>query len=126
MLKRILKKITPATILAVFAAVGTLYAQDVFRVITNYPNPFDSRCENTIILYTLHMDSDVKVDIYDLFGNLVKEYPAERQASGIRMVLWDGSNDSGQKVAKGGYICVVNVKSDSILYSTVRKIGVIH
>ena len=97
--------------------------------VVNYPNPFDSRKENTTISYMLKQDAEVSILIYDLFGFRVWEntYPpgAEGGKYGINSVTWDGSDSSGNKVSKGGYIAVIQYKGDKVI-SVKRKIGVIH
>ena len=96
--------------------------------LANYPNPFDSRREETFITYHLPQDYPVRVKIYDLFGYQVKEfrfYPGEMGGrEGVNNIRWDGSNESGDKVSKGGYICRVTVEGDRPV-NGVRKIGVI-
>jgi hypothetical protein len=108
---------------AAFSAVPTLEA---YNVITNYPNPFNSRQENTTILYTLTADCAVTAKIYDLFGNQVKEYPEKTETAGVKRVVWDGTNDNGAKVAKGGYIFVIEIKNDGVKVMATRKIGIVH
>ena len=95
-------------------------------VVSNYPNPFDSRNENTTIVYSVSQEGSARMLIYDLLGNLVKEYPSNYIGIGTNKVMWDGTNEAGQKVAKGGDICVVEIINDSNRILTVRKIGVIH
>jgi flagellar hook assembly protein FlgD len=95
-------------------------------VVSNYPNPFDSRNENTTIVYSVAQEGNARMLIYDILGNLVKEYPSNYIGTGTSKVTWDGTNEAGQKVAKGGYICVVEIINDSNRILTVRKIGVIH
>lgn len=87
----------------------------------NYPNPFNSRKSTTAILIRKpsHL-RDITIKIYDLFGRCVRQI--ENIADDV--VIWDGKDDEGRYVAKGGYICVVTTSDGSI--STFRKIGVIH
>ena len=97
--------------------------------LVNYPNPFDSRREETIIRYELPQDLAVRVRIYDLFGYQVKDFhfsPGERGGrAGENEVRWDGTDQTGEKVTKGGYICQVTVEGD-LAARGIRKIGVIH
>ena len=95
-------------------------------LVTNYPNPFDSRYEATSIVYKVETESQIKMKIYDLFGNLVREYNVGGSILGTNEIVWDGTNEAGQKVAKGGYICVLEVLNNSNRIVTTRKIGVIH
>jgi len=95
-------------------------------VVSNYPNPFDSRNQFTTIIYSFSREGRGRMVIYDLFGNKVKEYPLESSGTGASRIIWDGTNEMGQKVAKGGYICVVEVLTSSNKVLATRKIGVIH
>ncbi len=118
---------------ASFLTSGILYGlgerSSLLEGLTNYPNPFNSRSEATSIAYQLPADQPVRVRIYDLFGFQVKEYqfsPGEMGArSGNNTISWDGTDESGQKVSKGGYVCMVMVQGDQPARG-VRKIGVIH
>lgn len=94
--------------------------------VTNYPNPFDSRHEFTTIVYFLKDEAEVGLKIYDLFGNLVLEYPKAKAYCGVKTVVWDGRNESGQKVSKGGYIAIIEIDYASGQFLVTRKIGVIH
>ena len=96
------------------------------RTITNYPNPFDSRSEFTTILYNLSAESSVKVKIFDLLGNQVREFPVRKEGAGLNSLIWDGTDDTGRKVAKGGYLCAVEIENENIEFVATRKIGVIH
>ena len=126
-LKRTVKVIILVLNLTGLAAVlPAAAALEVYKIITNYPNPFDSRQENTTILYTLGADCEVKAKIYDLFGNPVKEYPEKMETAGIKRVVWDGTDNSGSKVAKGGYVCVVEIRNGGVKVMATRKIGVVH
>jgi hypothetical protein len=125
--KKMIGMMALATILIGYAGIAPLSPiQDVPRIVTNYPNPFDSRSGNTTILYRLFTDSAVKVKIYDLFGNMVREYPSSREDAGVYRIVWDGTNESGEKVAKGGYLCIIEVSNEAVRYVATRKIGVLH
>lgn len=95
-------------------------------IVTNYPNPFDSRNESTTILYVVSGQSVVNIKIYDLLGILVRDYSVIDNTQGTNKIVWDGTNDSGQKVAKGGYICVLDISSEAGRTRAIRKIGVLH
>ncbi|MDI6756500.1 MAG: FlgD immunoglobulin-like domain containing protein [Endomicrobiia bacterium] len=89
--------------------------------LANYPNPFDSRVTTTRIVINKPLaSSTVSVTIYDLFGVPVRTYGRVELSS----VVWDGRDDEGRYVAKGGYICVVSTVEGRIAAST--KIGVLH
>ncbi|MBN1620981.1 MAG: hypothetical protein JW871_00130 [Endomicrobiales bacterium] len=128
--KRFIKLILLKVVILGLVCVDAISPANVYdlhkNLVTNYPNPFDSRHESTQIICKVSYEANTKMMIYDLFGNLVREYPSERMMSGIKRIRWDGTNESGQKVAKGGYICVVEITNDSNRILATRKIGVIH
>jgi len=108
--------------------------QEVISQVTNYPNPFDSRKPGlegeTAIAYSLAQDAKVSMVLYDLLGRRVREWSFPSGDMGGRLgsnqVLWDGTNETGQKVSKGGYIAEIQVETSSTTATVIRKIGVIH
>ncbi|MEK7389907.1 MAG: FlgD immunoglobulin-like domain containing protein, partial [Elusimicrobiota bacterium] len=118
--------------LAQNAATGI--TADILTGVSNYPNPFDSRkggeLGRTKITYTLNSDADVTITIYDALGYLVKTLTAspgtEGGKAGQNFVPWDGRNDAGALVAKGGYTARIKAKASSGSATVIRKIGVIH
>jgi hypothetical protein len=68
------------------AALPTAYSLS-----QNYPNPFNA---TTTIKYQLPVDSDVELEIYNLFGQKVATLVDSRQQAGYRSVIWDASEVS--------------------------------
>jgi len=116
------------------APAATGLPADVITSVSNYPNPVDTRLGGeqgkTQIVYILNQDAEVTITLYDLLGYKVKEWhlmPGENGGrKGANSVPWDGTNELGDKVAKGGYIAQIRVKSDKGVVTAIRKIGVIH
>ena len=108
--------------------------QPVITDLTNYPNPFDSRKSGmegqTVIAYQLVNDSKVTVEMYDLLGHKVRGWNFAAGINGGRQGAnsfnWDGTNEAGQKVSKGGYIAQLVIESPQGTVTVIRKIGVIH
>jgi len=73
-----------------------------FRLFPNYPNPFNPV---TNITYFLPADAEIKLIIYNLKGEKVKELTHGFQTRGWRKVIWDGKNSQGKKVSSGIYFC---------------------
>ena len=74
-------------------------------LLTNYPNPFNPE---TWIPYELAKDSDVRVNIYDAKGVVIRtlslgHQPAGRYREKHRAAYWDGKNQVGEPVASGLY-----------------------
>jgi len=67
-----------------------------YSLTQNYPNPFNPV---TKISYTLPVDSDVKLLVYTINGELVRELVNQKQSAGTYNVIFDGSN-----LSSGTYI----------------------
>jgi flagellar hook assembly protein FlgD len=68
----------------------------------NYPNPFNPE---TTIRFDLAQNVPVRIDIYNVTGQLVRRLvEADRQA-GSYQVVWNGRNDDRQLLPSGIYFC---------------------
>lgn len=129
--QKIFQIATAALMLVSWAIIGA-YSIPMSRLstLTNYPNPFDSRNQNTTIAYYLDEDARVTVQLYDLFGYMVRRWEffpsTEGGCRGLNRFYWDGTQEDGRKVAAGGYICQVVVKENASVVQGIRKIGVVH
>lgn len=85
-------------------AVGTTYAPTAFRLLQNFPNPFNP---STTIVYETAGTSNVRVRIFDTRGALIRDLLDTQQAAGLHQVVWDGTDNSHGHVASGVYISVV-------------------
>lgn len=68
---------------------------------TNYPNPFNP---STLIKYDLPEASNVRLEVYNLLGEVVKTLFNGNQQAGFQSVRWDGTNNSGIQVSSGVYV----------------------
>ncbi|OGS46208.1 MAG: hypothetical protein A2539_02895 [Elusimicrobia bacterium RIFOXYD2_FULL_34_15] len=115
-------------------AASTGLPPEVISNVSNYPNPFDTRKGGeegkTHITFILNQDADVTITLYDLLGykvmemNFGKGTPGGKQ--GPNDVTWEGKNELGDFVGRGGYIAHIKAVGDRGTKTTVRKIGVIH
>lgn len=64
------------------------------------PNPMSSEAT---IRYTLSKSADVTLKVYDVTGSVVKTLVNESVEAGHHSVLWNGTNEAGNKVANGVY-----------------------
>jgi hypothetical protein len=67
------------------------------------PNPFSYR---TMISYSLSSTNTYKLTIYDLAGRTIRTWNLNNLNS--HEIAWDGSNEIGQKVNTGIYLCVLS------------------
>lgn len=76
--------------------VPTAYALD-----QNYPNPFNP---TTSIQFALPQSDNVKLKIYNIRGQLVRNLANANYEAGYHTLQWDATDDRGVKVASGIYI----------------------
>ncbi|MFQ5706511.1 MAG: FlgD immunoglobulin-like domain containing protein [bacterium] len=89
-----------------------------FALLQNYPNPFNP---DTRIRYQVARTSAVKIQIYNLMGQLVKTLVDEKQSAGSFAVVWHGDNDQGQQVSSGVYF----LKMKAGDFNGVRKMALV-
>ena len=78
-----------------------------FRLLPNYPNPFNNR---TILTFYLKNENTVQLSIYNLTGELVAELGGERFTSGYHSIGWDGRDMNGLIVPTGMYLTQMKVQ----------------
>ena len=104
---------------------GIAFLEQLFRLSTpkktsllpNYPNPFNPE---TWIPYQLATSSNVKINIYNAQGVLVRVLPLGHQSAGYymnrsRSAYWNGRNTLGEPVASGVYYYQLETDGMSLL-----------
>lgn len=71
-----------------------------FKLYQNFPNPFNS---STRIRYDLPDDSDIRIDIFDISGRLIKTLIDDDYQAGTYFVDWIGNDRMNEKVSSGVY-----------------------
>ena len=66
----------------------------------NYPNPFNP---STTISYNLPKTGSVRLDIYNIKGQLVRTLVNDHKTAGSHSVIWDGKDDNGRAASTGVY-----------------------
>jgi hypothetical protein len=85
----------------------------------NYPNPFNP---STQIKFALPVNADVKITIYNLLGEVVKQLTAIDMNAGSHSVQWNADDDIGNKVSSGIYFYKLKANGvDGSEFSQVRK-----
>lgn len=81
---------------------------DHFRLLGNYPNPFNGRTSIRIAVdQPLHRL--VKVRIYNSLGQLVRELQVWISGRGIYEVQWDGLTAAGEPAPSDQYLYIVDI-----------------
>jgi hypothetical protein len=81
-------------------------AEAVLQDLVNYPNPFGSGTHFTFSHNLPFSDLDVRIEVFDLQGRLLKGIETRVQSSGFRSppIFWDGTSDQGKPIGNGIYI----------------------
>ena len=72
----------------------------VFALRTNYPNPFNP---STNISFSIPSPAQVKLTVYNVKGQKVKELINDTMDMGKHTVQWDGTDQRNRKVSSGLY-----------------------
>lgn len=78
----------------------TIGVPDEFCLEPNYPNPFNS---STTISYNLPKSSQVELNIYNVYGQIIFHLVNEYQKAGRYAANWPGIDENGRNVASGIY-----------------------
>lgn len=80
-------------------------------VFQNVPNPFTS---HTTFEFDLQDPSEVKVDVYDVTGRLVKAASVGTMGRGRHQLAFDGRDAAGNKLPSGVYFYRVSARGSSV------------
>ncbi len=80
----------------------------------NYPNPFNPE---TTIRYSLSNNGPVKIQIYNIKGQLIRNLVNENKKAGYYTVIWNGKDEQGKSVSSGIYF----YRMQSSKYSATQK-----
>jgi hypothetical protein len=113
--------------------ISTIYSDKEFRswavapersaLLQNYPNPFNPE---TWIPFQLKEGDNVKICIYSLSGELVRELNLGYKLAGVyinsdRAAYWDGKDKFGQSVANGIYFYSISAGN----FNAVKKLAIL-
>ena len=80
------------------------------RIVSNYPNPFNS---STTITLNYSEGGDVSIRIYDIIGRLIRELNAIDKEGGEIKAAWDARDNSGKEVSSGVYFARIGANNHS-------------
>ena len=81
-----------------------------FALLPNHPNPFNPVTE---ISYALDRAGDVRLEIFDQNGKMVRQLVAGFQAAGHHSLNWNGINDFGHIQPSGVYFAKLSCHGES-------------
>lgn len=71
-----------------------------YFLLPNYPNPFNPE---TTISFVITNDEVVKINIYNVYGQLVKDLVNAEVSAGRHHITWNGNDNNGHLVSSGLY-----------------------
>lgn len=77
----------------------------------SYPNPFNPE---TQISYSLGVSEDVRIQIFNVSGQLIRTYDLGYQPAGSYSVKWDGRNGNGNMAASGVYLYRIQAGANNV------------
>jgi flagellar hook assembly protein FlgD len=89
-----------------------------YQLSQNYPNPFNPE---TTLRYAIPRDDKVKLQIFNIRGQLVRTLVNDDRRAGYHSVVWNGRDDAERTVASGIYF--VHMQSGG--YRQTRKLALI-
>jgi hypothetical protein len=78
--------------------------------VQNYPNPFNGY---TTIHYSAPSVSDVRIMIFNILGQEVKEFRNIDNSPGEHYINWDGLDNYGKRLSPGMYFCRIKTNNTS-------------
>lgn len=94
-----------------FIYIGTSAENNLIMqpcLIGNYPNPFNP---STTIRFSIEQNQQVKLIIYNIKGQMVKQFLNEELSAGQHTIEWDGTDEKGKPVTSGVYF--YNLRTDN-------------
>ncbi len=89
----------------------------------NFRNPFRAQ---TQFIFSLPDDGRVTLEVYNRAGELVRQLINNQSYSfGVHYYPWDGTNSTGERLAPGTYIYILNFRANDGEQKTARKKAVI-
>jgi hypothetical protein len=108
-----------------YTVMFRVYNQAMISEVFNYPNPFTT---STAFLFTLtgsQLPQNIRIEILTVTGKIVKEITREQLGEihigrNITQYKWDGTDQSGQKLANGVYLyrVITNLNGTSLDHFT--------
>ncbi len=84
----------------------------VTRLNPNYPNPFNP---TTTISYSLSKSQKVKINVYNVKGQLVKALVNGQQNMGRNTVVWNGKTDKNKPAGSGIYFIKMEAENQRFI-----------
>lgn len=87
-------------------------SQMLFTIYQNRPNPFST--STTISFFNTKSTANIKIKIFNIRGQLVKELEVRSSRLGVGEAIWDGKGENGNPSYDGIYFYKLNIKNSPI------------
>ncbi len=84
---------------------------DGFRLLSNYPNPFNP---STSIRYETGSTAFVHLSVHDVTGKAVATLVSREQPAGAHTASWNGLSSNGLAMPSGVYICRLHTRTGGV------------
>lgn len=95
-----------------------------FELFQNHPNPVSIH-KATEIRFALPVDSEVRLEVFNLLGQRVALFREGKFLAGEYRVRWDGRDEAGKKVPAGIYFYTLHASRGSLQWQATQKMVVL-
>lgn len=88
-----------------------------FQLSSAYPNPFST---STTLDYSIAQSSQIKVEVFNVLGQRVRNLYDDLQEAGKHQMTWDGKDDWGRPMASGTYFYRMQIGENG--YTTTKTL----
>ena len=99
--------------LGIYKLGEAINSLQITKIIGNYPNPFNPETKINFDIAAVDNNKQVKINVYNIKGQLVKTLLNENLACGSFSVTWNGKNNSNRPVSTGVYFFRMQINSKS-------------
>ncbi len=83
-----------------------IYSLNASQIVGNFPNPFNP---STTIRYNLNDSGFIRIEIFNIKGQMVNSLVNQYQTAGEKSIFWNGSDTLNNEVSSGMYFFKLNV-----------------
>ena len=79
---------------------------DAGILFTSSPNPFK---QYTTINFSVTGGISTVIRIYDMSGRAIRVFATNHSQDGLQQIRWDGTNQDGELIGSGMYLCKIEM-----------------
>jgi hypothetical protein len=103
--------------------IGFNIEQDVLvNIAAPYPNPFANEINFTVVVSGSSAPEYLAIQLVDVNGKLLREISPDDVIVGTNRWSWDGTDQYGNTLPKGVYICKIAAQMEGKEYSKISRI----